>query len=210
MRFISLFFWLSLSYATCHPGIDAHKRQFIIGYGSLMFEPSKKTTITYSGKNIAIELKGFKRSWCMPGKFLNRPTTFLGVRPSKAGKFNAALFEVYTLQAIKNLDERERGYCRQWVAAAQIKFIRSQAIKNAQYWIYVPKKSLLHQANSAFPMSEYYADIFISGCRAMEEEQHIQGFTRHCVESTADWPKDHDGYYPKKTLGIIKHISTRF
>lgn len=52
---------------TCHPQINPRLPQYIVGYGSLIDEQSKKTTDPKAYENIPVLIKGFKRSWCAHG-----------------------------------------------------------------------------------------------------------------------------------------------
>ena len=70
----------------CHPPLDPSKRQYIVGYGSLMQSSSKRMTEPNAGSNLPILVTGFQRAWNTHGVY---PTTYLGVRPSKSARMAA-------------------------------------------------------------------------------------------------------------------------
>lgn len=197
-------------YASCHPSLDLKQSQYVIGYGSLMFDPSKRKSLDKCGPNQPIELSGYRRSWLVRGEFLGRPTTFLGVKPDTQAKINAVVFEVFHSQGMKRLDAREKGYCRYLVERQQIKFLHGHHPKQAQYWIYVPQNKVSYFANQEHPMSLYYADIFLTGCQVLEQKFGLKDFTQQCFTTSDHWPLFANAYYPTDRLSVNKHLVLKF
>ncbi|MFT4058390.1 MAG: hypothetical protein QM652_02465 [Legionella sp.] len=47
----------------CHPEINPNLPQYIVGYGSLIDETSKRRTDPSAEDNVSILIKGYKRIW---------------------------------------------------------------------------------------------------------------------------------------------------
>ena len=206
MRFaliLSLLCWSQI-HAACHPKADWLHPQYIVGYGSLMFEASKQKTILKSGQNYPIQLRGYQRSWLVKGYFLSHPTTFLGVKENLLARMNAVIFQIYQPDDLSLLDLRERGYCRRKIDPQNIKILKGQKPQNAEYWIYVPEKKVRHYPNKSFPISLYYANIFISGCLELEEKFHLPGFSQECFATTDAWSAQVNPFYPSVHLSVDK------
>lgn len=61
----------------CHPDFDDNKSQYIIGYGSLIDEVSKRNTDDTASTNYPIILSGYQRSWSVYGNLPGLNTIFL-------------------------------------------------------------------------------------------------------------------------------------
>ncbi|MDX1794958.1 hypothetical protein SFC82_15035 [Legionella pneumophila] len=66
----------------CRPNINPTLPQFIIGYGSLMQEESKKEDSSMVGENFPIYVSGFQRGWIERGTPIGFSTIYLGVVPN--------------------------------------------------------------------------------------------------------------------------------
>jgi hypothetical protein len=51
----------NFSIAVCHPEIDLEKKQYIIGYGSLINEQSKRYSVADVSNGFPVEITGFRR-----------------------------------------------------------------------------------------------------------------------------------------------------
>lgn len=94
----------------CHPKINPRLPQYIVGYGSLIDEQSKKITDPQADDNIPVLIKGFKRSWCARGNLPGFNTTFLSLNENEI--FNGVIYRVRNPQEIELYDTRETVYCR--------------------------------------------------------------------------------------------------
>ena len=93
IKFLFIFYLLISPFLVhashCHPLINKFKKKYIIGYGSLISESSKKNTYLNTGVNIPVEVSGYKRSFCVQNYF-NKTypnAVFLGVQKNKSEKF---------------------------------------------------------------------------------------------------------------------------
>ena len=191
LNFIRYTIYLSLvsifiltSHATCHSKFDKQKKQYIIGYGSLINDHSQRATAANVGEGIPVEIKGFRRGWYHLGK----DQIFLGaVRDPKYG-FNAKVFSVNNVKQIEGFDQREKNYCRKKVPESQIKVLAKQKV-DGEVWIYVakqPKDIDYLQDKASIELSYLYT--FLSGCLNTQKEFGLKKFLEECINYTYDWP----------------------
>lgn len=203
-RSLFSFFILSLavnslfSYATdqklitndCHPLINLNRSQFIVGYGSLMQEKSKREDDTNVGENHPIYITGFNRGWIKHGTPIGFSTTYLAVVSQPTSKINAVYFRLNDSKDVGKYDQREDSYCRVAVSPKQIKTTFHEALPQGQYWIYITNDGKKDHPSSQYPIVQSYVDIFLSGCFELEEKYHLRGFARDCIKMTSAW-SDH-------------------
>lgn len=171
----------------CHPEMDGNKAQYIVGYGSLMQEKSKRQTTPSAGDNRPILLSGFERAWVMRGPGFS-PTTYLGAVPNASGRFNAVLYSVPGTREIHATDAREGSYCRAPVMPAQIEMFNLDDAPVGQVWIYVVPPSRVERPDAGFPIVQSYVDVFLGGCLDVGETHGVADFALECVRSTKGWP----------------------
>lgn len=170
-----------------HPDVDSNKTQYIIGYGSLMEENSKKRTSPAAGESVPVIVEGFKRGWGIHGPAVDSPTTYLAVIPDEEAEMNAVIYSV-TVDEIQKTDRREEGYCRSRVNQEQITFFKNQRIEtDSEIWIYTIKEKDRKIANSNFPIVQSYVDIFIKGCLQLQSRFKIDDFAEQCITTTNNW-----------------------
>ena len=172
----------------CHPPINFHKKQYIVGYGSLMLEESKLDTSSHLQPNIPVIVRHYKRGWFARGKMKKNSCTFLGFKKNYHHFLNAVIFEVDSSD-LQLFDMREKGYCRQLVHQNEIKPLSktSPRAKDSQAWIYVPSRRITHLPSADFPILKPYADLFLKGCYQVEKKHHIKSFYQNCLVTTFDW-----------------------
>lgn len=163
----------------CHPEVDENRPQFIVGYGSLMEEASKRRSAPNSGANHPAHVTGFQRSWNTRGNRIGFSTTYLGVdapRPtelerrvadsSDVPEMVAAVYQNLDPAGMTSVDKREAYYCRYPVGLDQVTLLDGWRLpEHAQIWIYALKPD--DQGNPAterWPIVQSYVDIFITGC----------------------------------------------
>ncbi len=188
---------------TCHPQINPKLPQYIIGYGSLIDEQSKKSTDPTAYENIPVLIKGYTRSWCAHGNFPGFNTTYLSIYENKAGSFNGVIYRVKDAQAIEQYDQREMVYCRKELKAKEIKIYVKKMPEKKQVWIYYPISRHTEQPSKEVPIVQSYVDIFVKGCIKIEEKYNIKGFAKDCIISTKNWPDKgwvNDRIYPRRPL----------
>jgi len=131
-----------LAYATaeaadCHPELDQSQAQYVVGYGSLISEDSKKRSVQHAELNIPVNVSGYQRGWFLKGPATRYSTTFLGVKVAANEQMNGVIFKLFDSNEISALDKRENGYCRQLVEPSHIQPLTGDRAPQAQYWIYV-------------------------------------------------------------------------
>lgn len=173
---------------TCHPDIDVTQAQYIVGYGSLIQETSKRQTTPNAGNNQPIRVSGFQRAWIMNGPSFS-PTTYLGAVPNPAGRFNAVIYSVPGPQEIHATDVREGRYCRAPVAPAQIEILNRGGPIMGQIWIYTVPPHRVDEPDRNYPIVQSYVDIFLGGCLDMGEAHGIPDFALECIRTTKGWSK---------------------
>ena len=172
----------------CHPAPDASRPQYIIGYGSLMQDESRKRTSPHAGAAHPVEVAGFRRGWFAKGAPVGFSTTYLGIVPDRANHLNAVIYRVDPPE-LAATDRRETSYCRMRVEPANVKSLERgfSPPPDAQTWIYANRPQGIATPSTELPIVQSYVDIFLSGCFEQEERFGLAGFARECIATTADW-----------------------
>jgi cation transport regulator ChaC len=198
----------------CHPDFDDNKSQYIIGYGSLIDEVSKRNTDDTAGTNYPIILSGYQRSWSVYGNLPGLNTIFLTVTYNASSSFNGVIYKTIN---IISYDIREYIYCRLKVNETNLILLNDTSNIldiNRQIWIYISKRS--HDSNESksgtttttpsspttttttsttipsrrFPIVQSYVDIFIRGCLNISKTYKYfdDSYAKMCISSTSYWP----------------------
>lgn len=173
------------SQAICHPEVSSKKKQYVIGYGSLINERSKRATVANVSDNMPVEIRGFRRGWY----HVAYDQVFLGaVRDPKYG-FNAVVFSLDDSKQIKEFDVRKKNYCRKLVPQSKIKSLGKEQI-NGDVWIYVSShpKYLNDLDDNDFAEASYIY-TFLLGCLDVEQENGNKDYLNECLNHTYQWPK---------------------
>lgn len=185
----------------CHPLPDAGQPQYIIGYGSLMQDESRKRTSPQAGSARPIELSGYRRGWFARGDPVGFSTTYLGVLPDAQSHLNAVIYRV-EIGELAATDRREASYCRSKVPFSFITALEKQPSEalSGQAWIYVNLPQGIATPSARFPIVQSYVDIFLSGCLEQEQRFELEGFAQQCLATTHDWSQHwvNDRLYPRR------------
>lgn len=185
----------------CNVAPDATRPQYVIGYGSLMQDESRKRTSPQAGPAHPIELEGYRRGWFSRGSPIGFSTTFLGLVQDAASRLNAVIYQVDVAE-LAPTDQRERSYCRASVARARIKPLERDysLAPNGQAWIYVSRGPNVSLPNAKFPIVQSYVDVFLSGCLEQERRFDVAGFAQQCISTTSGWSEHwvNDRIYPRR------------
>lgn len=173
--------------ASCHPQPDFSRDQYIVGYGSLMNEASKRRTAPNAGLGFPVRVRGFERRWIARGGDIGFSATYLGVVPKPGGRLNAAMYRVEDDAEVLATDARERGYCRRLLRRDQIEWLGPGAPPGGEIWIYEIRPERRHPPSRRWPIVQSYVDIFLSGCLDLEARYQIEGFAAECVRTTRGW-----------------------
>lgn len=183
----------------CHPPPTLSKAQYIIGYGSLMNEISKRRTTKNVDDNLPVRLTGYQRIWNATANILGFSTTYLNVIPDKNSQINTVIYRLFDHDDILRTDKRERSYCRRKVHWNQIQMLSNSELDMGEIWIYV-KETNTHLPSKTYPIIQSYVDTFLSGCFQMEEKFKLIDFAKDCVRSTQGWSQHwvNDRLYPRR------------
>jgi cation transport regulator ChaC len=188
---ISLLLFSLPSFALdCHPEINPNLPQYIIGYGSLIDETSKKRTDPSAEESVPILIKGYKRVWAGHGNLPGVNATFLSVIKDTSSSFIGVSYKLSEPENIKSYDRRESIYCREQINQDNFVFLSQSPSFSAQkqVWIYTIASTENQFPTKDFPIVQSYVDIFLRGCIQIEEKFKITSFAKECIETTEGWP----------------------
>ena len=186
--------------ADCHPPVDAHQSQYLVGYGSLMAKQSKDRTVKHTGANLPVMIKGFKRAWMTQSHFPGFKTTFLGVSEHQSARLNAVIFKLpNAATSIHAYDSRENPYCRRQIKPSNITLLTNTAAPAGQIWIYTTQPHRMKQPDTVHPITQSYVDLFLTGCIEQQAQYHLKHFIEQCITTTSAWSKYwvNDRIYPR-------------
>ena len=185
----------------CHALPASNEPQYIVGYGSLMQDESRKRTSPQAGPAHPVEVAGYRRGWFAKADSVGYGTTYLGVTPDPNARVNAVIYNVETNELLAT-DRREVSYCRKSVALSAIKTLGKGAFQltGGQAWIYVNKPEGIATPSARFPIVQSYVDIFLSGCLEQEQRFELNGFAQQCLATTRNWSEHwvNDRIYPRR------------
>lgn len=201
-RLIILLSWTHPALALiCYPQVNPHLPQYIIGYGSLMDEQSKRRTDPTAQESFPVLIKGYKRSWSVYGNLPGLNATFLYVFEDKGSSFNGVIYKLKHSDHIQQYDKRETIYCRKELNDSQLKIVTTALPAQKQVWIYSQTIKMNQRPSQDHPIVQSYVDSFIRGCIQNEEKFKIKNFAKECILTTDDWPEQHwvnDRIYPRR------------
>ncbi len=185
----------------CRAAPDAGRTQYVIGYGSLMQDESRRRTAPQAGPAHPVEVSGYRRAWIARGDPVGFSTTFLGVTMDPGSRLNAVVYEV-DAEGLRATDQRESSYCRMAVPASAVVSVEKvpYEIGAGQAWIYTNPPESIATPSADFPIVQSYVDIFVSGCLEQEQRFGLDGFASECVATTHDWSPHwvNDRLYPRR------------
>jgi hypothetical protein len=184
----------------CDAAPDPAQVQYIIGYGSLMQDESRKRTTPNANIAYPVKVNGYRRGWFTKGSGVGFSTTFLGVVQSKAGALNAAIYLIDVTE-ITTMDRREFSYCRLAVEPGNYSLLKQDIpLSPGQAWIYVNKPETIATANRRYPIVQSYVDVFLSGCLELEQRFDLEDFAQQCLVTTSNWSIQwmNDRIYPRR------------
>jgi hypothetical protein len=187
----------------CNAAPDLDRTQYVVGYGSLMQQESRRRTSPDAGPAHPIELHGYKRGWFSRGRAVGLSTTYLGVIPERSSRLNAVMYQVDEREVLAT-DARELSYCRTAVPSSQISTLESDyvAVPDAQIWIYVSREEFVGVPSARYPIVQSYVDIFLSGCLEQEQQFGLSGYSEECIATTSNWSEHwvNDRIFPRRAF----------
>lgn len=184
----------------CNLAPDPKQSQYVVGYGSLMQEDSRKRTAPGAGPASPVLVKGYRRGWFAKGDAIGFDTTYLGALPDTKSQLNAVIYSIEPAE-LQATDQRESFYCRRALDAAAVTLLASDAAPvKGQIWIYVNKPEGIATPSERYPIVQSYVDIFVSGCLELEQRHRVAGFAQQCLTTTTDWSAHwvSDRVYPRR------------
>lgn len=184
-----LFISSSLSMANdCFPPFDKTKPQYIIGYGSLLYEPARKSTNAGFEPKVPVWVDGFRRGWLTRTRQDNNvKVTELGVIPLVGGRFNGALISMHT-NKIKSIDRQQKLTCRVSVNPNQLTSMNNEKIpKDSQFWLYQTQNKYSNKPAGSYPILMSDVDEFLTGCIEQAKRFSLMSFAQECVATTWNW-----------------------
>lgn len=204
LRTLQLFFlmtWALPAFAlTCHPKINTQLPQYVVGYGSLIDEQSKKRTDPTAQESFPALVKGYKRSWVVHGNLPGFNATFLSVIEDKSSSFNGIIYKLNNSGQIQQYDKRETIYCRKELNFKALKIYSDALPAQKQIWIYSPAQKQNLPPTHDYPIVQSYVDLFIRGCIQIEEKFKIKNYAKDCIQSTDQWSAHwvNDRIFPRR------------
>lgn len=185
----------------CNAPPDAARPQYIVGYGSLMEDESRKRTTPDAGAAHPVEIEGYRRGWFARGEAAGFSATYLGIRPKPESRINAVIYAVRPDEVLAT-DQRERAYCRANLPMPQVRALEKVPVAppNAQVWIYVNPPDSVATPSARYPIVQSYVDIFVAGCLEQESRFGLARFASECLSTTTDWSVHwvNDRIYPRR------------
>lgn len=178
--------------------------QYMVGYGSLIDEASRRRTIPDAVEAAPIVVRGYRRVWghrMDPVGYVGA-TTFLTVTPDPDATVNGVVFEIPD-DRLPELDIRERGYRRTLLNRHQTE------APDGDTWIYVTDPADLQAPDAEFPIIQSYLDVCMSGCIDLERRhpEACANFARDFVTTTRGWSVFwvNDRVYPRRPQRDAPH-----
>ena len=185
----------------CFPPPDKTTPQYVVGYGSLLYEQVASPTRVTSEPAIPVWVYGFRRGWLSrthQGSFVR--LTELGVVPFIGGRFNGVLFSVPS-KKIKAIDRYQPMACRVQIDPAQLDAMNNAGIPSSgQFWIYQTQVKYINKPAGSYPILMSEVDQFLTGCIEQGQRFNVKSFASDCVATTWNWSVHwvNDRYHPLK------------
>jgi hypothetical protein len=184
---------------SCNLQPDPKAIQYIVGYGSLMQDESRRRTAPESGPAYPVKVTGWRRGWFARGTSVGFDATYLGIANDSDGEFNAVIYQIKDKAELTATDQRESFYCRRQLRETDYLLLTDAApTPRGQVWIYV--NSATTTATPDYPITQSYVDVFLSGCLEQGQRFQLADFAKQCINSTRDWSTFwvNDRIYPRR------------
>jgi hypothetical protein len=171
----------------------AIEKDFVFGYGSIINNASRRSTLQSISTQLASRDQGvddavlatlspefgYKRCWCYRS---STGFTALGLKYCAEGSYerqslteiSGVLFPVPNSEALKAFDLREAGYRRVPIPHHLISVVTAvdsfdtdrsgPTSVHGKVWVYIPECSRLSEPDENFPLLQTYIDTCIRGC----------------------------------------------
>ncbi|WBA81348.1 hypothetical protein [Endozoicomonas sp. GU-1] len=172
----------------CFPEFDKAKSQYIVGYGSLLYEQARKSTNIGFKPEVPVWVDGFRRGWQTRTRQDNTiKVTELGVISLVGGRFNGVLISMPT-NKIKSIDRQQQLTCRVLVNPGRLTSMSNVNIpENSQFWLYQTQNKYSNKPAGSYPILMSDVDEFLTGCLEQADRFGLESFARECVTTTWNW-----------------------
>jgi len=193
---------------------------FVIGYGSLINQNSRRKSSPSSYDAVAVTIKGFTRGWFARTGVVGFSTTYLGCLKStsdlltskpKSDFINGVLYKVDS-DELKILDKRERRYIRTLVPCEDVSGYNSEIPSNANFWIYENEFQSESEFKESFPTKEFpiiqsYVDMCLEGCIEIDLINGNTKFSKDFLQTTFGWNTNwaNDRVFPRRPQSSCKY-----
>ncbi len=172
----------------CFPAFDKGEPQYLVGYGDLLYEDSRKVTAIDFESELPVKVEGFRRGWQMRTSSDNNiKVTKLGLTTLAGGHFNGILVAM-PANEIKSLDRQQKLTCRVEVKPKQITALNNKKVpERGRFWLYKTQHKHVFKPAGSYPILMSDVDEFLTGCIAQGEKFGLQSFAQDCVSTTWNW-----------------------
>ncbi len=172
----------------CFPSLDDQQPQYVIGYGNLLYEATRKLKLEDASRaKVPVIVNGYQRGWIARSKPDGVKSTGLAVTPMDGKRFNGVLLSV-SPRTIKGMDRKESGVCRVSVPRKQLLSMTTEPLpEKGQFWIYLVQEKQLNKPAANYPILQSRVDEFLTGCIEQGERFKLAGFSEQCVKETDGW-----------------------
>ncbi|WP_150466423.1 gamma-glutamylcyclotransferase family protein [Francisella sp. SYW-9] len=168
----------------CRPNVSSKKKNYVIGYGSLMNKASRQITVPDATYAAPVLVSGFERLWASRGE--KSHATFLLAVPNQGYAMNAIYYKA-SASDISATDLREASYCRVKVPRKDIVPLGVKSLPKGDFWMYVKDFKDAEFPTKKYPILQTYADVFMTGCLQTQAEFDLTEFGKLCFQTTYGW-----------------------
>ena len=171
----------------CFPKPDNDKPQYLVAYGSFLYEKTRKSSSLQMKRDTPVWVEGYKRGWITQSAPETPKMTRLGVVASSGDRFNGVVVSLKSGQ-ITSLDSDDKSVCRIKIAVTSLLPMNSSKIKDdGEYWIYATRKKQQQEPVVNYPIYQSQVDEFLTGCIEQAKRFELSDFADQCMQNTSGW-----------------------
>ena len=174
----------------CFPSPSDKKPQYLVAYGSLLYEDARERAEVKATLEVPVLVKGFERGWFMRSKpESEKRVTRLGAFPSAGDKFNGVLISL-SASKLHSVDRQGSLTCRVKIDPAKLRSMNGMTIPaDGDIWIYQTTQKFKKNPTSAYRIMRSDMDVFLTGCIEQAAFFKLKAFSDQCVTTTTNWSK---------------------
>ena len=148
---------------------------YMVSYGSLLSEFSRKHHSGVYDKVVPASLSGWRRAWC--ARYADEGTTYAGAFKDPLATISAILIPT---QITDGLRQRERHY--NFVSVSQSDIYCEEPIAPSKDTFWVCEAREVEYPVVKYPLPQSYVDTCLIGCREINHQ-----FARQFIKETTGW-----------------------